>query len=247
MPTVDELYKNSIKKLEADIKIFDGRIRSMGFDSRKVTTDSYAKMSLKHLEPVKKLEEMDGGLVPAFNLMLYVADASHTDCDVTAHMSGYGDSEAPFGLLDVQLLELIEKRHAQSPTTRQDQLHSLPKQWMRQDVGVFKYETLNKRYDVQTQNQRLELEQDRRVKRHERRLTVDDWVAVALEDLEEERGYLESHGVDKYFPKSIDRLTELMARGSSTATVVTDGIASRTSATQEEIRREADERDVDAV
>jgi len=123
---VDKLYNNSIKKIEAAIKTLDGRILKMGPDSNRVTTDSYAKMSLRHLKSVKELDQMDGGLVPAFNLMLYVADASHTDCDTTGGMSGFGDSEAPFDLLDMQLLELIEKRHVQSPATRQEELPSMP-------------------------------------------------------------------------------------------------------------------------
>jgi len=124
--TVDKLYNNSIKKIEAAIKTLDGRVLKMGPDSNRVTTDSYAKMSERHLKSVKELDEIDGGLVPAFNLMLYVADASHTDCDTTGGMSGFGDSEAPFGDLDMQLLELIEKRHVQSPATRQEELPSMP-------------------------------------------------------------------------------------------------------------------------
>ncbi|KAH0290946.1 hypothetical protein M436DRAFT_34961 [Aureobasidium namibiae CBS 147.97] len=217
--TVDKLYNDSIKKNEAAIKTLDGRVLKMGPDSRAITTDSYAKMSLGHLKPVKELDEMDGGLVPAFNLMLYVADASHTDCDATPKMSGYGDSGAPFGLLDMQLLDLIEKRHAQSPATRQDQLPSVLEQWRRPDSGVLvlEYEWLIEQHDTERKRQKLGREQDRREKRHERRVTVDDWVAVALQELEEERDYLEENGITKYFPKSIERLTELMGSGNSTA------------------------------
>jgi hypothetical protein len=38
-----------------------------------------------------------------------------------------------------------------------------------------------------------------------------------LQDLEEERDHLALYGVDKYFPKSIDRLKELMGSENSTA------------------------------
>jgi hypothetical protein len=65
---------------------------------------------------------MDGGLVPAFSLMLYLADASHNDCETTVKMCGFGDSEAPFGVLDIRLLDLIEKRYTQSSATRQEEL-----------------------------------------------------------------------------------------------------------------------------
>lgn len=225
--TVDKLYNDSIKKIEKDLKILDGRVVKMGPDSRAVTTDSYAKMSSKHLDTVKKLDQMDGGLVSAFDLMLYVADASHTDCEITGKMSGYGESEGPFGLLDTQLLELIEKRHAQTPATRQDQLPSLPEQWRRPDadVWVIKFEWLVEQNHTEMKRLKLGLEQDRREKRHERRVTVDDWVAVALQDLEEERVYLEAYGVDEYFPKSIDRLKDLMKHRASTAAIAPEETA----------------------
>jgi hypothetical protein len=168
---------------------------------------------------------MDGGLVSAFNLMLYVADASHADCEASVKMSGFGDSEEPFGILDAQLLNLIEKRHAQSPATRQEELPTVPKRWTKADadVGVFKTGRPNKQQYGQMERQSLEWEKDRRDKKSERRETVNDWVAVALQDLEVERDYLEEYGVDKYFPKSIDRLKELMGSASSAAAV--EGVA----------------------
>lgn len=197
----------------------------MGPNSRAITTDTYADKSLKHLEPVKELEKRDGGLVSAFNLMLYVADASHADCNTSVKMCGYGDSEEPFGILDAQLLDLIEKRHAQAPAMRQDELPTVPKRWTKSDadVGVFKTGRPNKQQYGQIERQGLEWEKDRREKKSERRETVDDWVAVALQDLEVERDYLKQYGVDKYFPKSIDRLKELMGSESSPAAV--EGIA----------------------
>jgi hypothetical protein len=162
---------------------------------------------------------MDGGLVPAFNLMLYVADASHNDCETTVKMCGFGDSEEPFGILDTRLLDLIEKRHAQSPATRQDELPSVPKRWTRQDaeVGEFKTGRPNKQQYGEMERQKLDWNKDRREQKSERRVIVQDWVAVALQDLEEERDHLALYGVDEYFPKSIDRLKESMGSKSSTA------------------------------
>lgn len=191
----------------------------MSPNSCAISTDTYAEKSLEFLEPVKELEKMDGGLVPSFNLAMYVADASHTDCDTSFKMSGYGESEYPFGILDEQLLELIEKRNTQSPATRQENLPTVPKRWTRQDadVGVFKTGRPNKQQYGQMERQKLDWEKDRREKRSERRETADDWVAVALQDLVEERDYLEQYGVEKYFPKSIDRLSELMNPGDANA------------------------------
>jgi hypothetical protein len=118
--------------------------------------------------------------------MLYVADASHADCDTSVEMCGYGDSEEPFGVLDAQLLDSIEKRHAQSPATRQDELPTVPKRWTKadDDVGVFKTGRPNKQQYGQIERQGLEWEKDGREKKRERRETVNDWVAVALQDLE---------------------------------------------------------------
>lgn len=191
----------------------------MSPNSRAISTDTYADKSLKFLKPVKELEKMDGGLVPAFNLAMYVAEASHTNCDTTSKMSGYGESEYPFGVLDEQILELIEKRNTQSPAKRQAELPTVPKRWTRQDadVGVFKTGRPNKQQYGQMERQKLDWEKDRREKRSGRRETVDDWVAVALQDLVEERDYLEQYGVEKYFPKSIERLNELMKSGDKTA------------------------------
>ncbi|KAG9517158.1 hypothetical protein KCV07_g6376, partial [Aureobasidium melanogenum] len=204
---------------EAHLKVLDGKVRKMSPNSRAISTDTYANKSLDFLDPVKELEKMDGGLVSAFNLAMYVADASHTDCDTTSKMSGYGDSEYPFGILDEQLLDLVEKRNTQSPATRQGETPAVPKRWARQDadVGPFKTGRPNKQQYSQLERQKLEWEKDRREKRRERRETVADWVAVALQDLVEERDYLEQYGVEKYFPKSIERLSELLKSETTTA------------------------------
>lgn len=86
-PTVNELYRDSVKAIEAHLKVLDGKVRRMSPNSRAISTDTYAEKSLKFLKPVKELGDMGGGLVPAFNLAMYVADASHTDCDTTVNMS----------------------------------------------------------------------------------------------------------------------------------------------------------------
>jgi hypothetical protein len=218
-PTVAKFYKDSIKAIEADLKALDAQVRKLGPNTREITTDTYADKSLDHLKSVEELEKVDGGLSPAFNLMLYVADASHNDCQTTVKMSGFGDSEEPFGILDARPLDLIEKRHAQSPATRQDELPTVPKRWTRQDadVGEFKTGRPNKQQYGQMEKQKLEWNKDRREQKSERRAAVQDWVAVALRDLEEERDHLALYGVEKYLPMSIDRLKELMGPDSSTA------------------------------
>jgi len=146
-------------------------------------------------------------------------------------MSGYGDSEAPFAILGTQLLDLIEKRHTQAPATRREELPTVPNRWTRQDadVGIFKTGRPNKQQYGQMQRQCLDWNKDRREQRSERRETVGDWVPVALQDLEVERDYLERYGVEKYFPKSIDRLKELMGSGERTIAPAEDGVVAEQS------------------
>lgn len=111
---------------------------------------------------------MDEGLVPAFNLAMYVANASRTDFHTTAKMSGYGESEYPFSVC-IQQLDLIDKRNTQSSAARQENLPTVPKRWTRQDVevGMFKTGRPNKQQDSQLERQKLDWEKDRREKRRE--------------------------------------------------------------------------------
>jgi hypothetical protein len=53
---------------------------------------------------------MEGGLIPAFDLMMLIAKTCWYDPDMGKKMSGYGDSEEPFLDLDAQLLYLVEQR-----------------------------------------------------------------------------------------------------------------------------------------
>lgn len=167
---------------------------------------------------------MDEGLMAAFNLATYVADASHTDRDNTSKMSGCGDSKYSFGSLDEQLLELIEKRNTQSPAKHQEEIPTVPKRWTRQDadVGVFKTGRPNKQQYGQMERHKLDWEKEKGETRRERRETVDDWVAAALQDLMEAKDYLEQYGVEKYFPKSIERLNELLKSGNAAAGAESD-------------------------
>lgn len=169
-------------------------------------------MASKHLKAVNALEKMDKGLVYAFNMAMAVADASHTDCDTTPKMGGFGDSEGPFGEMDGILLGLVERRNGEGSAKRQEGLPTVRKRWTRADgdVGEFKTGRPNKQQYGQLQRQKLAWENERREEKRERRESVDDWVTVALQDLKEERDYLAEYGVEKYFPKSIARLEELL-------------------------------------
>ncbi|KAG2168261.1 hypothetical protein JADG_008000 [Aureobasidium aubasidani] len=211
-PTVAKTYKDAIKALETALKSLDAKVRKMSPNSRAITTDTYADMASKHLKAVNALEKMEGGLVYAFNMAMAVADASHTDCDTTPKMGGFGDSEGPFGEMDGMLVGLIERRNGEGSAKRQEGLPTVRKRWTRADgdVGEFKTGRPNKQQYGQLQRQKLAWENERREEKRERRESVDDWVTVALQELKEERDYLAEYGVEKYFPKSIARLEELL-------------------------------------
>ncbi|THY10345.1 hypothetical protein D6D01_09311 [Aureobasidium pullulans] len=211
-PTLAKTYKDAIKALETHLKSLDAKVRKMSPNSRAITTDTYADMASKHLKALNALEKMDKGLVYAFNMAMAVADASHTDCDTTPKMCGFGDSEGPFKEMDGMLLGLIERRNGEGSAKRQEGLPTVRKKWTRADgdVGEFKTGRPNKQQYGQLQRQKLAWENERREERRERRESVEEWVTVALQDLKEERDCLAEYGVEKYFPKSIARLEELL-------------------------------------
>ncbi|KJZ67986.1 hypothetical protein HIM_12624 [Hirsutella minnesotensis 3608] len=143
-------------------------------------------------------------------------DASHTDLDATCKMCGTPcDNSIPtFKLLDVALLSLIKARR--KPVSLEAELPEVAKRWtvMDADVGVFKTGRPNKQQRAQMYRQKLVWEKNRRQARRERREKTVDWVKVALNDLVEERDYLDAYGVKEYLPRCIAQLEELvMARG----------------------------------
>ena len=146
--------------------------------------------------------------VLAFNLLLSMADVSHTDLDFRFKMCGTPDdaSTPTFKKLDEALLPLIDARDA--PSERAAELPSVPHRWTPEDadVGPFKTGRPNAQQRNQMYRQKLAWEKGRRAARRARREEVEDWVAVALSDLKEERDYLAAYGVEGYLPRSIAKL-----------------------------------------
>jgi hypothetical protein len=54
--------------------------------------------------------------------------------------------------------------------------------------------------------QKIAWEKNRRAERRDRREKAEDWVAVALADLKENRDYLDQYGVEEYLPLCIEKL-----------------------------------------
>jgi hypothetical protein len=208
-----KLYSDAVKAIEKGVDSLDKKVKAMDPNSWRITTSNYATSAGKHMGAVKKLADLDPVL--AFNLLITMADASHTDLDATPKMCGTpcDDSGPTFKELDETLVPLIETR---SEPSVQLELGALPKvrhRWTRADadVGVFKTGRPNKQQWNQMYRQKLEWEKERRGARRQRREDVEDWVAVALSDLREERDYLEQYGVEGYLPTSISRLEEMVA------------------------------------
>lgn len=157
-------------------------------------------------------------LTLGFDLLLSLADASHTDLDASCKMCGTpcDDSIPTFTALDEALLPLIEKRD-RNPQPHHHVLPSVPTRWTpaHADVGLLETGRPNKQQRGQIYNQKLDWEKQRTADRRARREAVGNWVAVALVDLKEERDYLAAYGVEEYLPKSIAKLEDLALKVSS--------------------------------
>ncbi|KAK3691316.1 hypothetical protein LTR37_018677 [Vermiconidia calcicola] len=206
-----KLFTETIKAIDKRTAELDKSVKTMSGNSRAITTASYASSVFKHVSAAHKLAAIDRIL--AFNLVLSMADASHTDLDATIKMCGTTDdrSKPVFKALDELLIPLIEQRSA--PCTKATALSPVLARWTEQDaeVGIFKTGRPNKQQRNQMYRQKLEWEKERREARRERRVEEEDWVAVALSDLKEERHYLSQYGVRGYLPQSIAKLESIIA------------------------------------
>ena len=205
-----KLYTDTLTALDKRVDELDKKVKIITGIGMSITTSTYAVSARKYMGTFKKLVAMDTTL--AFNLLLSMADASHTDLDATCKMCGSTDDESvpTFKLLDEALLPLIEAR--QKPADIAAELADVPKRWTRKDadVGVFKTGRPNKQQRDQMYRQKLSWEKNRRQARRQRRENAENWVKVSLSDLVEERDYLARYGVGEYLPKCIAMLEEVV-------------------------------------
>lgn len=200
-------YNDSIKAIDKEVASLDKQIKSMsgGLRYPSITTDDYAMVMSKRLPAVTKLAELDSKL--AFNLSMSMADATHTDLDSHPKMCGFGDGDKAFKSLDESLL--LRTEACAKPWTHSDSLPSVRNRWTPEDAGIGIIKSSygpNKQQRNAMQRQSFEWEKQRRVERRNRRESTEDWVACALNDLKEDRDFLDQYGVDGYFPRSIARL-----------------------------------------
>ncbi|KAF4984593.1 hypothetical protein FZEAL_270 [Fusarium zealandicum] len=201
-----KLYTDTLKAVDKRVTDLDKKVKVMNGSSKAITTATYPNSVRKHIPAVKRLITMDKTV--AFNLLLSMADASHTDLDATCKMCGveYDDSTEVFEQLDDLLVSSIEAQ--ENPTYPSVELPEVPKRWTRRnaDVGEFKTGRPNKQQRNQVYVQKPSWEKTRRQAKRERREETEDWVKVALSDLVEERDYLDTFGVTGYLPRSITNL-----------------------------------------
>lgn len=78
------LYDDTLKTIDKNVKIMDRKVfTEIGSrDLWAYTTADYAKLVCHHFKTVQETTTIDNTL--AFNLVLSMADASHTDLDTTA-------------------------------------------------------------------------------------------------------------------------------------------------------------------
>lgn len=208
-PTPKKLFNDTVKLVEKQVKALDKKVKSMDGNQRSINVGTYAELATDHLKVAETLATTDP--IMAFNLVLCLGDAASTDLDVAVKMCGYGEHEDPFEELDDALLPLLERRELPDGHIT-GVLTGVPHRWTRKDAD-WDYEAgwPNKQQRNQIANHRIEWEAERRQLRRERRADCDDWIAVALEDLKEERDYLDQYGVEGFFAKSIAKLEALDA------------------------------------
>ncbi|VTO85115.1 unnamed protein product [Fusarium graminearum] len=167
------LYDDTLSMIDRNVRVMDRKVSGeTGDDPLDYTTDDYTKLVCRHSKIVNALAVVDNTL--AFNLVLSMADASHTDLDTTLEMCG----EDPV-------------RWSQRRTGSQDaESDEDPNEWSEPDYERQYWEKCN-------------YEHNRRIARRRWREIVDDWVTVALSDLKDERDYLDLYGITGFFPESI--------------------------------------------
>jgi hypothetical protein len=100
-----DFYKAGVESINEAHDNLLAEMYSSSDESQVITTDTFAQASVRHLATVKALAQMEGGLVPAFDLMMLLVRTCWHDPDARKSMSGDGDSEEPFLELDTQLHE----------------------------------------------------------------------------------------------------------------------------------------------
>jgi hypothetical protein len=109
-PSALDIYETTVESVKKEHDTLLYKVYSKSWDSEDITTGTFAQAVVRHLDNVKSLARMEGGLVPAFDLMMQLAYTCWYEPGTTNFTSESGDSDEPFQKLDVQLFSLINMR-----------------------------------------------------------------------------------------------------------------------------------------
>ncbi|KAK5943366.1 hypothetical protein PMZ80_004373 [Knufia obscura] len=195
---VRQLYSSTIVAIERRIDQLNDQVMDMigsTPNSSGITTADYAAALRRHIPAAKAVTQRDTKI--GFDLLMYMADASHADMDASQTMCGteYDESSEVFEDLDELLVRQIEKMQAEPPLAAIEadvQPGSLPGERKAAYLGA-----------GGCQGRRIQREQ----------IPNSLWAPLALRDLSDQRDYLDEYGVGSYFPKCIARLKEICNDG----------------------------------
>jgi hypothetical protein len=215
--TPQKVYEAAIAKVEKAHVALEKICKKQNPNWPDVTSDHFAKEMAKFIPDVKALLDMGSdGRKCAFDLMLHLGTCVNGDMDwYGSKMSGYGDSDKPYKALDEMMLRTIEKREEDGDVDEAKSsgatTEEVPRRWTEADacVGPYKTGRPNKQQRGWLMGHSAEWKVDRRAKMRERRERAGNWVKSALEELLEQKKYLEDYGLNGYFEGSIKKLEEL--------------------------------------
>ena len=220
------MYSEALNAINSKVEMLDKRCEKQDSNNKfGINSDDYVDAMASFLPQVRALAQSDGeddGKRLALILLLHLAEHTYADFELGFRMCGCGEGEKSYEELDATMIEIIEQLgicgglSAAAPTAVNEAFMSKAKpRWDRDrdgDVGVFKTGRPNKQQRGQLRRQKVAWEKERlKVRREEREAEGADLVRVALAQLKDNWAWIEDYGIECYFPKSIERLEELLA------------------------------------
>jgi hypothetical protein len=93
--STSQVYKAGVEAAKKTRRTLLDRVHAINPNSDEITTDTFAKASVHHLDTVRALEKMKNGLISAWALMMLIAETCWCNPAKTTKMCGFGDSEEP--------------------------------------------------------------------------------------------------------------------------------------------------------
>jgi hypothetical protein len=105
----EQAYQKTIAEVDKKIKLLNAEAKKQDPNYLSVTSDEYSEAMVQFLPEAIRLSEMDEkGVRCAFNLLLHLAWNAYGDINASFKMSGYGEHERTYPLMDDQMIKIIE-------------------------------------------------------------------------------------------------------------------------------------------